>query len=199
MDDQESNPIQSPDVYGYAWVENSDEALKMLDIQTQTLLKEGVKEELIFTDVVGSIFEARQDPTSRRFQLNSLTPEVRPGWHELFYKLKPGDTVCVVPGYGQDKLGFYVHMNINMKFMLGWAGIQVMLLRPSKDILSPIKRPVGRPRLLNESQVQDCRRMRAEGASLRMIAKELGYSAGTVKNVVNGVGAYAEERLDAQG
>jgi DNA invertase Pin-like site-specific DNA recombinase len=179
MNDQESNLTQSPAVYGYAWVENSTEASQMLNIQIQTLRKNNVERDHIFTDIVGR------------------PVEFRPGWQSLSKKLELGDTVCIVPGYGQTVICPALAMSLEL--ILPWQGVQVLRQRPTKGIFRGSKNPKGHPKALNAADVRECRRLRAEGASLRKIAEKMGCSPGTVKNVLDGVGPYAEERLDAQG
>ena len=38
--------------------------------------------------------------------------------------------------------------------------------------------------------------MRKKGASLRKIAEKMGCAPGTVKNILDGMGPYTEERFD---
>ena len=113
MQDQETNLTQSPAVYGYAWVEHSNEASQMLDIQIQTLRKNNVKGELIFTDIVGSPFF-----------------EVRPGWQSLSKKLNPGDTVYITQGPWQGD--FHLHIFLP-KFRLVSENHTVLAGRQSCD------------------------------------------------------------------
>ena len=181
MQDQETNLTQSPAVYGYAWVEHSNEASQMLDIQIQTLRKNNVKGELIFTDIVGSPFE------------------VRPGWQSLSKKLNPGDKVYITPGPWQSDSHlqyFYLDLDLCLRIILSWQGVKVVTPRPTKDSARPFTKAVGRPRALDEHKVLECRKMRKKGASLRKIAEKMGCAPGTVKNILDGMGPYAEERFD---
>ena len=67
-----------PVSYGYARVSKSDRDDRNLETQLRELANHGIREELIFSDVM----------TGRLMS--------RPGWNELMARVQPNDTIVVV-------------------------------------------------------------------------------------------------------
>ena len=67
-----------PVTYGYARVSKSDRDDRNLETQFRELANHGVREELIFSDVM----------TGRLMS--------RPGWDDLMARIQPNDTIVVV-------------------------------------------------------------------------------------------------------
>ena len=67
-----------PVTYGYARVSKSDRGDRNLETQLRELANHGIREELIFSDVM----------TGRLMS--------RPGWNELMARIQPNDTIVVV-------------------------------------------------------------------------------------------------------
>lgn len=176
MSCQESGQIQPHVVYGYACTWSSDFASQILSTQIQALREKDVKNEHIFSDIVVE------------------GPKLLPGLRSLFSRLHPGDTIYLVRVAGQ---GLWVeNVAMHMYGLLPWTGVEVSFIPPTDGTPNRFKQPPGRPPKLGANEVQKCRQMSSNGATLRTIAREVGCSSTTVRNVLKGVGPYAPNRLE---
>ena len=77
MEQVTTNPKADNLRYGYARCSQGEEDLRNLSLQVDALLADGIRKDLIYTDIY----------TGGRF--------TRPGWTELVEKVQPGDVIVV--------------------------------------------------------------------------------------------------------
>ena len=184
-----------PVTYGYARVSKADDDARNLETQLGILADQGIRKDLIFSDVA----------SSRTMN--------RTGWMELISRVQHGDTIVVafldrfsrnfeegvriqaeLTGRGIGIVA--VRENINTsdgsaatKFfrrsMLAQGAYQVdsasERIKLGLDRARASGKQVGRPPALTQDQVDQCHRMAEEGAGLRQIARVRHCSPATVR------------------
>ena len=182
---------------GYARVSRADDDSKNLDTQLQLLAEHGIRPELVFTDVA----------SGRTLQ--------RPSWQDLMARLRSDDTLVVafldrLSRNFEDGVRIQaeltrrdvaiVALQENIDTPEGSAAARFfrrsMLAQGAYQVDSASERiklglarasgkRVGRPLALSSEQVEQCRRMAEEGASLRQIARVFECSPTTVSKVLD--------------
>ena len=187
--------------YGYARVSKADDEARNLETQLGILADQGIREDLIFSDVA----------SGRTMN--------RTGWVNLMSRIQPGDTIVVAfldrfsrnfeEGVriqadltGRDIGIVAVPENIDTRAVSAAAKFfrRSMLAQGAYQVDSASERiklgldraraggkQVGRPAALTPEQVDQCRRMAEEGAGLRQIARVMQCSSATIKKALDTV------------
>ena len=187
-----------PVTYGYARVSKADDDAKNLDTQLRILAEHGIRDHLVFTDVASG-------RSMRRPGWQALMAVVQPGdtvvvaFLDRFSRnfeegvriqadLTGGDIGIVAIRENIDTREGSAAAKFFRRSMLAQGAYQVD--SASERIKLGLERAraegkrVGRPPALSAEQLEQCRRMDAEGAGQRQIARVLGCSPATVKKAV---------------
>ena len=186
--------------YGYARVSKADDEARNLETQLGILADQGIRKDLIFSDVA----------SGRTMN--------RTAWLDLMSRVQPGDTIVVA---FLDRFSRNFEEGVRIQAELTGRGIGVVAVRESIDTSDGsaaakffrrsmlaqgayqvdsaselIKlgldraraggKQVGRPPALTPEQIEQCRRMADEGAGLRQIARVMQCSPATVKKALDG-------------
>ena len=187
--------------YGYARVSKADDEARNLETQLGILADQGIRKDLIFSDVA----------SGRTMN--------RTAWLDLMSRVQPGDTIVVA---FLDRFSRNFEEGVRIQAELTGRGIGVVAVRESIDtsgdgaaakyfrrsmlaqgayqVDSASERTklglerargngkkVGRPPALNPDQVEQCRRMADEGSGLRHIARVIQCSPATIKKALDAV------------
>ena len=162
--------------YGYARVSKADDEARNLETQLGILADQGIREDLIFSDV------------ARGRTMN------RTGWLDLMSRVQPGDTIVVA---FLDRFSRNFEEGVRIQAELTGRDIgtsdgsaaakffwRSMLAQGAYQVDSASERiklglarargrgkKVGRPPALTPDQIEQCRRVDEEGAGLRQIAR----------------------------
>ena len=182
-----------PVTYGYARVSKSDRDDRNLETQLRELANHGIREELIFSDVM----------TGRLMS--------RPGWDELMARIQPNDNIVVV---WLDRFSRNFEEGVRIQADLTSRNIGIVAIKEGIDTTDDsaaakyfrrmmlangayqadstserIKvgqerakaegRPPGRPPALSPDQVNECKRMFAENPSVSRVARIMRVSWST--------------------
>ena len=188
-----------PVTYGYARVSRADDDSKNLDTQLQLLAEHGIRPELVFTDVDSGRTLQRpgwQDLMARLRSgdtlvvafLDRLSRNFEDGVR-IQAELTRRDVAIVALQENIDIPEGSAAATFFRRSMLAQGAYQVD--SASERIKLGLERArtsgkrVGRPPALTVEQVEQCRRMAEEGASLRQIARVFECSPTTVSKVLD--------------
>ena len=183
-----------PVTYGYARVSKSDRDDRNLETQLRELASHGIREELIFSDVM----------TGRLMS--------RPGWDELMARVQPNDTIVLV---WLDRFSRNFDEGVKIQADLTSRNIGIVAIKEGIDTTDDsaaakyfrrmmmangayqadstserIKvgqeraKAEGRPPALSPDQVNECRRMFAENPSVSRVARIMKVSWSTAKKAI---------------
>ena len=187
-----------PVTYGYARVSKSDRDDRNLETQLRELANHGIREELIFSDVM----------TGRLMS--------RPGWNDLMARIQPNDTIVVV---WLDRFSRNFEEGVRIQADLTSRNIGIVAIKEGIDTTDDsaaakyfrrmmmangayqadstserIKvgqerakaegRPPGRPPALSPDQVNECKRMFAENPSVSRVARIMKISWSTANKAI---------------
>ena len=188
-----------PVTYGYARVSRADDDSKNLDTQLQLLAEHGIRPELVFTDVASGRTLLRpgwQDLMARLRSgdtlvvafLDRLSRNFEDGVR-IQAELTRRDVAIVDLQENIDTPEGSAAARFFRRSMLAQGAYQVD--SASERIKLGLERArtsgkrVGRPPALTVEQMEQCRRMAEEGASLRQIARVFECSPTTVSKVLD--------------
>ena len=195
---QGGEAMMIPVTYGYARVSKSDRDDRNLETQLRELANHGIREELIFSDVM----------TGRLMS--------RPGWNDLMARIQPNDTIVVV---WLDRFSRNFDEGVRIQADLTSRNIGIVAIREGIDTTDDgaaakyfrrmmlangayqadstserIKvgqerakaegRPPGRPPALSPDQVNECKRMFAENPSVSRVARIMKISWSTANKAI---------------
>ena len=187
-----------PVTYGYARVSKSDRDDRNLETQLRELANHGIREELIFSDVM----------TGRLMS--------RPGWNDLVARVQQNDTIVVV---WLDRFSRNFDEGVRIQADLTSRNIGIVAIKEGIDTTDDgaaakyfrrmmmangayqadstserIKvgqerakaegRPPGRPPALSPDQVNECKRMFAENPSVSRVARIMKISWSTANRAI---------------
>ena len=191
-----------PVTYGYARVSKSDRDDRNLETQLRELANHGVREELIFSDVM----------TGRLMS--------RPGWDELVARVQANDTIVVV---WLDRFSRNFDEGVRIQADLTSRDIGIVAIKEGIDTTDegaaakysrrmmlangayqadstserikvgqerakaegrPPGRPPARPPALSHGQVNECKRMFAENPSVSRVARIMKISWSTANKAI---------------
>ena len=188
-----------PVTYGYARVSRADDDSKNLDTQLQLLAEHGIRPELVFTDVASGRTLLRpgwQDLMARLRSGDTLVvaflDRLRRNFEDgvrIQAELTRRDVAIVDLQENIDTPEGSAAARFFRRSMLAQGAYQVD--SASERIKLGLERArtsgkrVGRPPALTVEQMEQCRRMAEEGASLRQIARVFECSPTTVSKVLD--------------
>ena len=188
-----------PVTYGYARVSKADDDSKNLDTQLRLLAEHGIRPELVFTDVASGrtlqrtgwqelMARLRSGDTLVVAFLDRLSRNFEDGVH-IQAELTRKDIAIVALQENIDTREGSAAARFFRRSMLAQGAYQVD--SASERIKLGLERAraggkrVGRPPALTVEQMEQCRRMAEEGASLRQIARVFECSPMTVSKVLD--------------
>ena len=183
-----------PVTYGYARVSKNDRYDRNLETQLRELANHGIREELIFSDVM----------TGRLMS--------RPGWNDLVARIQPNDTIVVV---WLDRFSRNFDEGVRIQADLTSRNIGIVAMKEGIDTTDDsaaakyfrrmmlangayqadstserIKvgqeraKAEGRPPALSPDQVNECKRMFAENPSVSRVARIMKVSWSTANKAI---------------
>ncbi len=187
-----------PVIYGYARVSKADDDSKNLETQLRILDGHGIRDHLVFTDVASG-------RSLQRPGWQALMKVLQPGdtvavaFLDRFSR-NFEEGVRIQADLTRQDIGI-VAIRENIDTREGSAAAKFfrrsMLAQGAYQVDSASERiklgleraraegkRVGRPPALSNEQLEQCRRMAAEGAGLRQIARVLGCSPATVRKAL---------------
>ena len=190
--------VTLPVTYGYARVSKADDDSKNPDTQLRILADHGIRDQLVYTDVASGRSLQRPDWQALMVVLQ-LEDTVVVAFLDRFSRnfeegvrtqadLSRRDIGIVAIRENIDTREGSAAAKFFPRSMLAQGAYQVD--SASERIKLGLERAraegkrVGRPPALSGEQLEQCRRMDAEGAGLRQIARVLGCSPATVKKAL---------------
>ena len=190
--------VTLPVTYGYARVSKADDDSKNLDTQLRILADHGIRDQLVYTDVTSGRSLQRPDWEALMVVLQLGDTVVVAFLDRFSRNFEEG--VRTQADLSRRDIGI-VAIRENIDTREGSAAAKFfprsMLAQGAYQVDSASERTklgleraraegkrVGRPPAFSGEQLEQCRRMDAEGAGLRQIARVLGCSPATVKKAL---------------